>query len=197
MFTENTRCLSSTAAGRQARCAAIRGRLSAALALTALALFVTAQALAAPAIQTWTTANGARVLFVPAPEIPMLDVRVVFDAGSARDGDKPGLMKLVNSLLSEGAGEWDADRIAERLDGVGAQLGTGSLRDMAWVSVTNPDAGGGQGDRPGDHDTDTGRADLRARGVGAAAGIHAGEPASKRAIPRQRGQEGLLPLRLR
>jgi len=135
MFTENTRCLSSTAAGRQARCAAIRGRLSAALALTTLALFVTAQALAAPAIQSWTTANGARVLFVPAPEIPMLDVRVVFDAGSARDGDKPGLMTLVNSLLTEGAGEWDADSIAERLDGVGAQLQTGSLRDMAWVSV--------------------------------------------------------------
>jgi zinc protease len=123
------------AAGWRARSASIRRRLSAALALTTFALFVTAQALAAPAIQTWTTANGARVLFVPAPEIPMLDVRVVFDAGSARDGDNAGLMNLVNSLLAEGAGEWDADEIAERLDGVGARLNTGSLRDMAWVSV--------------------------------------------------------------
>ncbi len=114
---------------------AIRQMPRFALWLATLALLVNAPAFGAPAIQTWTTPNGAKVLFVPAPEIPMLDVRVVFDAGSARDGAKPGLMKLVNSLLSEGAGKWDADRIAERLDGVGARLSTGSLRDMAWVSV--------------------------------------------------------------
>ena len=29
--------------------------------------------------------------FVAAPELPMVDVRVVFNAGSARDGDKFGL----------------------------------------------------------------------------------------------------------
>ena len=90
---------------------------------------------AGPKIQTWSTVNGAKVLFVNAPEIPMLDVRVVFDAGSARDGDKPGLTTLTNSLLSEGAGEWNADQIAERLESVGAELDSGSLRDMAWVGV--------------------------------------------------------------
>jgi zinc protease len=55
---------------------------------------------ASPKIQTWQTANGAKVLFVPAPELPMVDVRVVFDAGSARDGDKPGVTSFTNSLLS-------------------------------------------------------------------------------------------------
>ncbi|PVV25120.1 MAG: peptidase M16, partial [gamma proteobacterium symbiont of Ctena orbiculata] len=90
---------------------------------------------AAPQIQTWQTANGVEVLFVAAPEIEMVDVRIVFDAGSARDGDKQGVTSFTNSLLSEGAGGWSAYQIAERMEGVGAQLDTGSLRDMAWVSV--------------------------------------------------------------
>jgi len=100
-------------------------------------------ALGGPQIQTWQTSNGARVLFVAAPEIPMLDVRVVFDAGSARDGDKSGVTSFTNSLLTEGAGEWDARQVATRLENVGAQLESGSLRDMAWVtlrSLTEPKA---------------------------------------------------------
>ena len=88
-----------------------------------------------PEIQSWKTQNGARVLFVPAPDLPMVDVRVVFDAGSARDGDKPGLSQLTNALLTEGAGEWDADQVAQRMDSVGASMGSGAMRDMAWVSL--------------------------------------------------------------
>ena len=45
-------------------------------------------AAASPQIQTWETPNGARVLFVEAPDLPMVDVRLVFDAGSARDGEQ-------------------------------------------------------------------------------------------------------------
>jgi zinc protease len=92
-------------------------------------------AVATPRIQTWQTANGAKVLFVEAPEIEMVDVRVVFDAGSARDGEKQGVTSFTNSLLSEGAGDWSAYQIAQRMEGAGAQLSTGSLRDMAWVAV--------------------------------------------------------------
>jgi len=88
-----------------------------------------------PAIQSWKSDNGARVLFVPAPDLPMVDVRVVFDAGSARDGDKPGLSQLTNGLLTEGAGEWNADQIAQRMDSVGASMGSGAQRDTAWVSL--------------------------------------------------------------
>ncbi|MCG8488375.1 MAG: insulinase family protein [Chromatiales bacterium] len=90
---------------------------------------------AAPKIETWQTGNGAKVLYVHAPEIPMVDVRVVFDAGSARDGDRAGITAFTNSLLTEGAGKWNAYQIAERIEGVGSQLESGSLRDMAWVAV--------------------------------------------------------------
>ena len=90
---------------------------------------------AAPRIQHWTTPNGARVYFVETRELPMVDVRVVFAAGSARDGGKAGLAALTAALLDQGAGGRSADAIAEALEGVGAVLGTESLRDMAVVSL--------------------------------------------------------------
>ena len=103
-------------------------------ALLAIALLPALPAWAGPQIQSWHTANGARVLFVAAPELPMLDVRVVFDAAGAREA-KPGVASLTSSMLTQGAGEWNADQIAERMEAVGAELSVGSLRDMAWISV--------------------------------------------------------------
>ncbi len=85
-------------------------------------------------IESWTTPNGARALFVHAPEIPMLDVRVVFDAGAARDGELPGLAKLTSAMLTE-AGVSDVDAIARHFEGLGANINTGSYRDMAVVSL--------------------------------------------------------------
>jgi zinc protease len=62
-------------------------------------------------------------------------VRVVFDAGSARDGDKPGLAVLTNALLDSGTETLSVNAVAERLDDVGARLGAGAMRDMAWLSL--------------------------------------------------------------
>jgi len=86
-------------------------------------------------IISWQTKNGAKVLYVNAPQIPMVDVRVTFDAGSARDSDKPGLASLTNNLLSEGAGEWNTDQINERFDDVGTQFESSSSRDLANVAI--------------------------------------------------------------
>ncbi|MGD8557953.1 MAG: pitrilysin family protein [Chromatiales bacterium] len=98
-------------------------------------LLFTAQAHAGPEIQTWKTDNGAKVMFVEAPAIPMLDVRVVFNAGSARDGNLPGLALMTNMLLNDGAGDLTADQLAEGFESLGAQFGTSSLRDMAIVTL--------------------------------------------------------------
>lgn len=98
---------------------------------------------AGPKIERWQTAGGARVMFVQAPELPMLDIEVVFDAGSARDQEAGGLSLLTNALLPDGAGDWSADQIAERLESVGAEVDVGVGRDMAWVSLrtlTEPEA---------------------------------------------------------
>jgi len=111
------------------------GRRCGGWAAALLLLLLPAVGWAMAPIQHWQTGNGARVYFVPAPELPMVDVRVVFDAGSARDNGHPGLAHLTNALLDQGAGELTADQIADRLAGLGAQLSTGAMRDMAWVSL--------------------------------------------------------------
>ena len=88
-----------------------------------------------PKIQQWQSKKGARVYYVPAPELPMVDVRLVFDAGSARNGEKPGLSSLTNGMLPEGAGTLDATAIARKFEGLGARFSNGALRDMAIVSL--------------------------------------------------------------
>lgn len=90
---------------------------------------------ATPKIQTWQTANGAKVLFVPVKEIPMMDVRISFDAGSARDGGISGLAVLTNGLLSEGAAGKASQQIAEEFESVGAQISYDATRDIAQVGV--------------------------------------------------------------
>ena len=105
------------------------------LALAAILTVLTSAAQALPDIKSWQTAKGAKVLFVAAPELPMVDVRLVFDAGSSRDGSQPGVAKLTSALLDQGAGGLSADDIARGLEQRGAELGGGSMRDMAWVSL--------------------------------------------------------------
>jgi zinc protease len=91
-------------------------------------------AAALPQIEQWQTTNGARVYFVAAHELPMVDIRVVFDAGSARDA-VPGVASLTAGLLAEGAGSLDADAIAERFDALGARFGAAASRDNISVSL--------------------------------------------------------------
>jgi len=90
---------------------------------------------AAPDIQQWQTPNGVRVLFVQDDILPMLDVRLLFDAASSRDDGLPGLAALTNGLLAEGAAGKSAQQIAEDFESVGAKFDNNSLRDMAYVGV--------------------------------------------------------------
>ncbi|MCK9606619.1 MAG: insulinase family protein [Methylomonas sp.] len=87
------------------------------------------------AIQHWRTSHGTRVYFVQTPSLPMVDIRVAFDGGSARDEAQFGLAALTSAMLDTGAGEWNADDIANRFDSVGAVFSTGVSEDMAWLSL--------------------------------------------------------------
>jgi zinc protease len=91
--------------------------------------------LAGISIEHWTTDNGARVYYASAPELPILDLQLTFDAGSARDNSKDGVALLTNALLSEGAGNLNAQQIAEQFEGLGAQFGNDSQRDMATLTL--------------------------------------------------------------
>lgn len=109
-----------------------------AIALTSALLLVTNVMAAAKSvlnIQHWQTRNGASVYFVHAPEIAMVDVRVVFAAGSAYDGQHYGLSAFVNSLLAQGTATQSADQIAKDFDRVGAQFASDSDQDMAILSL--------------------------------------------------------------
>jgi len=86
-------------------------------------------------IQYWQTANGAKVYFVDEPELPMLDIRVVFAAGSVRDGNQFGLAQLTNSMLDEGSTKLNADQIAAAFDDVGAQFLSDTNKDQAMVGL--------------------------------------------------------------
>jgi zinc protease len=103
--------------------------------LFAIGLTAALPAAATPNIETWTTSNGTKVMFVAADEIPMLDVRVVFDAGSARDDGLYGMAVLTNGLLSEGADGMNAQEVAARFESVGAQIDYDALKDMAMIGV--------------------------------------------------------------
>ncbi|MDQ7074774.1 MAG: pitrilysin family protein [Gammaproteobacteria bacterium] len=105
------------------------------LLLSFTLLLVAPLAVAVPQIQHWQTKNGAKVLFVPSTALPIVDLRVVFAAGSVRDNGLSGVAKLTNNLLDTAAGDLNAQQIATQLEGVGARLGLESLRDMAVLSL--------------------------------------------------------------
>ncbi len=86
-------------------------------------------------IQTWNTAQGARVLFAQAHELPMFDLRLTFAAGSSQDDGVPGLATLTNAMLNEGVPGKDVGAIAAGFEGLGAEFGNGAYRDMAVASL--------------------------------------------------------------
>ena len=86
-------------------------------------------------IQQWLTDEGARVLFISARELPMLDIRLNFAAGNCRDGEVHGAAFLTLSMLDEGVAGLDAQPIADLFEGTGAALETYLGVDHAVISL--------------------------------------------------------------
>ena len=81
-------------------------------------------------IQTWVTASGARVMFVQADAIPMLDVQIDFDAGARFDPPgKSGVAQLTQDLIGKGMPQMDEQQIEDRLADLGAQMSGGASMD--------------------------------------------------------------------
>jgi zinc protease len=98
-------------------------------------LFITQLSFATPKIENWVTESGLRVYFVNVPELPMLDLRLTFSAGSAYDAESPGIAGLTSSMLSKGAAGLNADQIAEAFESVGADFSTSTGQDMTSISL--------------------------------------------------------------
>ena len=65
----------------------------------------------------------------------MVDLRLVFDAGSARDGAKAGLAMLTNDMLNKGAAGLSEDQVAEQFEAIGAVFSSGTNKDTGWVGL--------------------------------------------------------------
>lgn len=111
--------------------------------LAALLVFAALPAAAGIDIQHWKTKNDVGVFFVEAHELPIVDLKVVFSAGTSRDPENlHGLALFTNSLLDEGAGGMHANDIAYEFERVGAIYGADATYDSASVnlrSLAEPD----------------------------------------------------------
>lgn len=106
---------------------------------------VVTNAHAALNIQSWTLANGARVLFVENHSIPLLDLSIEFDAGARRDpAGKAGTAAMVNTMLARGvvAGSnpqkepaMNEAQISDAFADIAAQRGGGAGDDRGGLSV--------------------------------------------------------------
>lgn len=92
-------------------------------------------------IQHWNLKNKTRVFFVRRTELPMLDVELIFTAGSSLDKNEEGVSALTNAMIGEGAENLSSDQIAKSFENVGAEFHTIRERDMAGAvlrTVTEP-----------------------------------------------------------
>lgn len=90
---------------------------------------------AALQIETWQTKNGAKVLYVNAPQLPMLDIEISFDAGSARDADVFGLASMTSTLVGTETSKLSEEQVSEVFNKIGAQIGSSVSRDKASLSL--------------------------------------------------------------
>src|SRR4029450_2104619 len=84
-------------------------------------------ALKLPAIQKRQLSNGLPVWMVELHEVPVAQVNLVVFNGAANDpAGKFGVTSLMTAMLEEGAGSRSALQIADDVDFLGGDLGTGS-----------------------------------------------------------------------
>ncbi len=100
-----------------------------------LLLLCSSISFAAAKIDNWQTPQGSRVFYVRTEGLPMADIQVIFDAGSARDGQQFGVAALTAGVLDTGASKWSADDIAQRFESVGALFGISTSADMATLTL--------------------------------------------------------------
>ena len=86
-------------------------------------------------VQHWHTKEGARVRFLASHERPMFDLVLQFRAGSALDGDTPGLAALTLYALDQGTAQLDAHQFTEQLEGLGAIMSRQVTQDCAIITL--------------------------------------------------------------
>lgn len=90
-----------------------------------------------PIPQPFTLSNGVPVYFFPRGELPLVELRAVFDSGSSHDpADKAGLAALTAEMLDQGAGSLGAVEFTQAVDQLGATLAFGASREYTVGSLS-------------------------------------------------------------
>ncbi|MES2633153.1 MAG: pitrilysin family protein [Pseudomonadota bacterium] len=103
---------------------------------------VASQAWAAIPIQHWVQPSGAKVYLVESPTLPMVDLRLEFDAGSRRQpADKAGLASVTAGMISKGIAArgnepaLDENQLGEAWADLGAGFGANAGADRMSFSL--------------------------------------------------------------
>ncbi|HZV01499.1 MAG TPA: pitrilysin family protein [Planctomycetota bacterium] len=89
--------------------------------------------------ETFKLSNGVSVVLFTRPALPLVSSTFVFRPGGLlvdTDGQKAGLAPLTAAMLREGAGDLDALKFDETMQGLGARFGTGAGDEEATASLT-------------------------------------------------------------
>ena len=80
--------------------------------------------------------NGLQVVVVAAREQPVVNVRLLVQAGATNDPDAlPGVAAMAAEMLDRGAGGRTAQEIASTIDNIGGALSVGAGSDLSFVNV--------------------------------------------------------------
>lgn len=91
-----------------------------------------------PAIKKIKSANGIDIHFVQKDKLPIVQLIVMFSAGSKFDpAGKTGLSFLTSLMIDEGAGEYDALELNNEFDKLGSVLNITSDHDAFTFSLTS------------------------------------------------------------
>ena len=95
-----------------------------------------------PHIQELPNPLGIRSLFVARPQLPIVDIQLTFNAGSARDAEiarnVSGLAARSAQLLQYGTSDLNAQAISRQFSALGAEMNTSAYRDMYVVRLRCP-----------------------------------------------------------
>ena len=86
-------------------------------------------------VSTFNTDSGLKVMYLYAPEVAMIDLRLMVDAGSVQDGQRPGVASLTSALLDRGTEDHDSEAFADKIAAIGAIISQSTYKDHASVSL--------------------------------------------------------------
>lgn len=91
-----------------------------------------------PALDSTRLPNGLRIIVSRNAEVPIVEARLVLDAGARAPGVSPGLAAFATSTLMEGAGGRSGTDLASAIDLLGARIGASASWENLVVSLRTP-----------------------------------------------------------